>query len=173
MGTPVDHPVPSSPSTPSEGYGPSGEALSPPIHELPAPHPTQYTLYFHLARTKVYRTVAVPANYNFNLLHRLIQYTFGWSDSHLHKFDIHVGCELYKSQPKKTWIKEWGKRIHVILNKDCGSGESFERPGYEKDEKAVTVGWVWGNEAHWTSGRRILGVQYEYDFGGGWLCYGD
>ncbi|KAL8795191.1 MAG: hypothetical protein Q9195_002346 [Heterodermia aff. obscurata] len=160
--------MPSSPSTASEGYGPTGTGLSKPVHELPPPHQTQHVLYFRLARSKIFRTIIVPSNYNFHLIHRLIQYTFGWSDSHLHKFDIHVGCELYKSQPKKTWIKEWGKRIHTILNKHCDFGESFEGPGFEKGETAVTVGNVWRKEAHWASGERIIGVQYEYDFGDSW-----
>ena len=164
----MDPPIPSLPpeSDASEDCGPTGSELSAPVHKLPAPHPTQHLLYFRLARNKVFRTMEVPSNYDFHLIHRLIQYTFGWSDSHLHKFDIHVGCELYKSQPKKTWIKEWGKNIHTIINENCGFGESFEGPEHDKNETGLTVGNVWRKEAHWTGGERTIGLLYEYDFGG-------
>lgn len=69
-----------------------------------------------MANFEIYRSIIVLSNYDFGLIHRLIQYTFGWFDTHLHKFEGFSGCELYKSHSKKTWIKNWGKKTNLITN---------------------------------------------------------
>ena len=159
---------PGSPSSASEDENSStvGDGLSPAIFELPTPQLNHHVLYLRLANGGVFRSIRIPSNYDFHLIHRLIQYTFGWSDTHLHQFQVRPGCEFYKSQPKKTWIKNWGKTSNIIANKGIGRTLSFERPGYSRDERHVTVGDIWSDEASYRDGDHAIGVLYTYDFGG-------
>ena len=52
-------------------------------------------LRFQLARFRVYRIVRLPVTFTFANLHTLIQYMFGWSDSHLHHAEVFPNVVLF------------------------------------------------------------------------------
>ena len=56
-----------------------------------------YSIKIDLRGTR--REIAVPSDMTFNDLHRLIQYTMSWSDSHLHEFNI-LGRGIVITDPR-------------------------------------------------------------------------
>ena len=69
-------------------------------------------LRFQLARFRVFRTVQLPLTFTFANLHRLIQYMFGWSDSHLHRSEVFPNVVLFDgdSEALVGTIKSCGRR---------------------------------------------------------------
>lgn len=68
-------------------------------------------LRFQLARFRVYRVVQLPLTFTFANLHTLIQYMFGWSDSHLHHAEVFPNVVLCDgdSESMKGTIKSCGR----------------------------------------------------------------
>jgi len=91
----------------------------------------------------IWRRIQVPSNYNFWDLHVAIQDAMGWTDSHLHHFEI----------------KGKGKR----------KAERIGIPDFERWSELPEVfpGWEIWISAYFND----LGVQatYEYDYGDGWI----
>lgn len=145
-------------------------APSPPPPALPSPTSKHHTLHLRLARSNTFRTINVPSNYDFHLLHRLIQFILGWSDTHLHRFEVRNACQSYKASKKRNWIKEWGPTVLRVR----GLFQGVEDPFDEKDEMfdniktvletRVTIADVWkvGLDEVPGAGRA---VHYLYDFG--------
>ncbi|KAG6846805.1 hypothetical protein H0H93_011672, partial [Arthromyces matolae] len=80
-----------------------------PYRTLPDATSAYIQLRFHLARFKnVYRTVKIPLNYTFANLHTLIQYLFGWSDSHLHESKVYTHVQKYKDKKRIGEMKKYG-----------------------------------------------------------------
>lgn len=70
-------------------------------------------LRFQLARFRVYRLVQLPLSFSFANLHTLIQYMFGWSDSHLHRAEVFSNVVLFDdgdSEPLVGTIKSCGRK---------------------------------------------------------------
>jgi len=91
----------------------------------------------------IWRRIQVPSNYNFWDLHVAVQDAMGWTDSHLHHFEI----------------KGKGKR----------KAERIGIPDFERWSELPEVfpGWEIWISAYFND----LGVQatYEYDYGDGWI----
>ncbi|KZT28858.1 hypothetical protein NEOLEDRAFT_1108405 [Neolentinus lepideus HHB14362 ss-1] len=78
---------------------------------LPEPTNLHIQLRFQLARFKnVYRIVRVPLNYTFANLHTLIQFVFGWNNSHLHQAQVYSHVQMYSGNYRKGEIKKCGRR---------------------------------------------------------------
>lgn len=113
-----------------------------------------------------------------NLLHKYIQYLFGWEDSHLHSFVRHFHCEVWKSRPGE--VKQWGKKdawqrrqkkmVKNMLRdrrrrdeESDVSSDSDEEHNYGDKPIPVkgseTVGEIF------LSGRSDIAMRYTYDFG--------
>ncbi len=86
----------------------------------------------------VWRTVDVPASYNFWSLHVAIQDAMGWLDCHLHTFRVESG----------------GKTLEIGIPDDL------------LGMRDVSPGWDVPLSAHLDQLK--TGVMYEYDFGDGW-----
>lgn len=71
---------------------------------------------FKWIKPSVWRRVAVPENITLSKLHQVIQAVFGWSDSHLHEFEI--DGESY-GVPDPDWgppvISEQRKKLISVL----------------------------------------------------------
>ena len=69
-------------------------------------------LRFQLARFRVFRAVQLPLTFTFANLHGLIQYMFGWSDSHLHRSEVFPNVVLFDgdSEALVGTIKSCGRR---------------------------------------------------------------
>jgi hypothetical protein len=55
---------------------------------MPSPTVYQLKITLHGTRPPIWRRVLVPSEMTLQQLHRLIQDTMGWHDSHLHEFEI-------------------------------------------------------------------------------------
>jgi hypothetical protein len=71
---------------------------------------------FKWIKPSIWRRVAVPENITLSKLHRVIQAVFGWSDTHLHEFEI--DGESY-GVPDAEWgppvISEQRKKLISVL----------------------------------------------------------
>lgn len=71
---------------------------------------------FKWIKLSIWRRVAVPGNITLSKLHRVIQAVFGWSDTHLHEFEI--DGESY-GVPDAEWgppvISEQRKKLISVL----------------------------------------------------------
>lgn len=71
---------------------------------------------FKWIKPSIWRRVAVPENITLNKLHQVIQAVFGWSDTHLHEFEI--DGESY-GVPDPDWgppvISEQRKKLISVL----------------------------------------------------------
>ena len=141
---------------------------------LPHPETEHIVLRCTLHHRQVYRLVRFPKNYSVHLLHRFLQYSFGWNDGHLHKFDVFGPVETYSaSNPKRRGhVKEWGKsrlEIGMIRDKD-GIGElteSFGEPRTSEDKIMLENIWHQDesqNIRHLDNSQ--IALLYTYDFGG-------
>ncbi|KAI0320166.1 hypothetical protein OF83DRAFT_657740 [Amylostereum chailletii] len=166
---------------------------------LPSPTSRFITLNFQLCRFKrVFRIVRVPLNYTFANLHTLIQFLFGWSDSHAHAAEVYDNVELYKT--KKGEIKNCGRPHRIELemyNERVAAGHDAYRPrgnypiwrvstragnGYgfgdyeEKLDWEVTLNQVWNRNEEQNasfanegdSPNEDIAIKYTYDFGASW-----
>lgn len=104
-----------------------GENMSPVISQLPPRVSTHHVLYFRSVNNRVYRSIIISSNYDFYLVHRLIQHSFGWSNIHLHQFEVRHNCEFYKVKTKKTWMKISANRIvYIVAHKNMMLDDQHE-----------------------------------------------
>jgi hypothetical protein len=71
---------------------------------------------------EIWRRVLVPGGYTLDRVHRVIQHTMGWSNCHLHSFDI--GGVLYgEPDPEndRTMVDELDTRLDAVVK----PGEEF------------------------------------------------
>ncbi|KAF2248835.1 hypothetical protein BU26DRAFT_307486 [Trematosphaeria pertusa] len=118
----------------------------PPPVSLPEPTTDHVVLKFILETLpKIFRTIRMPLNYHFGHLHYLLQYTMGWTNLHLHKFDVCGPMELYKSQGRKGAVKKYGEDlvyVHQIGHDTSGDpGSAFSR-----EETRILLSGVWNHE---------------------------
>ncbi|KAH0832177.1 hypothetical protein J3R83DRAFT_13092 [Lanmaoa asiatica] len=136
-------------------------------------------LRFQLARFRVYRIVRLPLTFTFANLHTLIQYMFGWSDSHLHHAEVYPNVVLHDEQELLGTIKSCGRKRPLedyelgdpIAIDDWTRFAPANQPIYRvqpkvtrrkdpfnsvmtMEEKGVTLESIWShNEAHNMNGR--------------------
>ena len=86
----------------------------------------------------VTRTIQVPGNYTFNMLHMVINIAFGWQNSHLHEFSSQLDEALIIGEPDSDFWEE----------RDI------------KDERKIKI------FKYLTKAEDEM--MYDYDFGDGW-----
>ncbi|KAG5650104.1 hypothetical protein H0H81_000745 [Sphagnurus paluster] len=195
--------------------GPVEQATSPPTNPyvtLPDPSTSYIQLRFQLVHfSGVYRTVKVPLNYTFANLHTLIQFLFGWSNSHLHVSQVYTHVTMYSTWGNKAWhMKRFGHppsppewllndasdaaretyfwnlkhenaafyRVEAMTTRRRrAKADNFGEGGdYRKriEDQELTLAMVWDpvKNRNLTRGEcenTELGIQYEYDFCGGFV----
>ena len=65
----------------------------------------QFKITLEEVKQKIWRRIQVPGEYNFWDLHVAIQDAMGWSDSHLHQF------ELINSEISLPWVAVLSKEL--------------------------------------------------------------
>lgn len=64
----------------------------------------------------VWRRVVVPGHWHLGLVHEVVQGSMGWTDSHLHEFEV---GETRYGRPRTTWggdvLRESSARLHEVL----------------------------------------------------------
>lgn len=114
-----------------------------------------YQVKISLNELKVWRRVVIPADITFYGLHRVMQYSMGWFDSHLYQFEItseklvivdskEQAEELafYNSQPSyngsikmpKTFKASRGMKIDRYLNEGCPIQYVYDMGDYWEHE---------------------------------------
>lgn len=101
----------------------------------------QFKISLNHIQPSIWRRIQVPSNYSFWDLHVAIQDAMGWSDSHLHEFDVP------RSGSKKT------ERIG-IPDDEAWQGENA-LPGWEHLVKDYLI-------------KEGQTIRYTYDFGDDW-----
>lgn len=153
-------------------------------------------LRFQLARFQVYRIVQLPLTFTFSNLHTLIQYMFGWSDSHLHHAEVFPNTVLHDEEGLLGTIKSCGRKrppedyelgdywamdhwqrfvpadqpIYRVQLKVTSRKDKIDRV-MTMEEKGVALESIWThNEAHNVSDGQCSNAQiaiiYTYDFSG-------
>lgn len=117
------------------GFGPA------PI-ELPEPPPTVQTFTVRVdlrgAKPPIWRLLEIPGDTTLVDVHEILQIAMGWTDSHLHGFELHTGS----NRPGARFVND--------LDEDkSGTHEAHVR----LDQVLTAVGDK---------------LRYEYDFGDGW-----
>jgi hypothetical protein len=114
-----------------------------PVSRFNKNHVLQFLIELDGISPLIWRRIQVPSDYNFWDLHVALQDAMGWTDSHLHHFEIKG---KHKSKAERIGIPDFS-----------GSGELPE----------VFPGWEIWISAYFND----LGVQasYEYDYGDGWI----
>ncbi|MDF1513094.1 MAG: plasmid pRiA4b ORF-3 family protein [Anaerolineae bacterium] len=101
----------------------------------------QFKITLKGVKPSVWRRIQVPDTYSFWDLHVAIQDAMGWSDSHLHQFEI--------ANPKTQ------ENVLIGITDD-----DFDW------SRATLRGWEAAITDYFTLDNRVAG--YEYDFGDGW-----
>ena len=102
-----------------------------PLPYTPPDKTTDYIeLRFQLARFRVYRIVHLPVTFTFANLHTLIQYMFGWSDSHLHHAEVFPNVVLFDGDSEAL----------VGTIKSCGRRRAM--PDWALGDPAVMADWM-------------------------------
>ncbi|CED83375.1 Protein MM3350-like domain [Phaffia rhodozyma] len=129
---------------------------------LPEPTKSHLVLDFVFSDTDAtYRRIRVPSNYSFELIHKLIQYTFGWSDIKPHKFTALGQIKLVSASPEVKHVQNWGSpKIKISASP---SSQRSDDDVAEEDEKTFTLGDVWKDHEK-VGANEKLGVSYEYDY---------
>lgn len=153
-------------------------------------------LRFQLARFRVHRIVHLPLTFTFANLHTLIQYMFGWSDSHLHHAEVFPNAVVHNNEELVGTIKSCGRK-RPLEDYELGDPraidhwkrfEPADKPIYrvqprvmhrkssidkvmKMEEKGVTLESIWThNEANNVSDGQCPNAQiaiiYTYDLGG-------
>ncbi|KIK39363.1 hypothetical protein CY34DRAFT_339830 [Suillus luteus UH-Slu-Lm8-n1] len=112
-----------------------------PYTTLPAKTTSYVKLRFQLMNfANVYRIVQLPVTFTFANLHTLIQYMFGWSNSHLHRAEVvsHVVMHDPNGELAGT-MKRWGRKpmLGEYLGgeeEDYGDRISWR---YERDDNPI------------------------------------
>jgi hypothetical protein len=95
---------------------------------------------------EIWRRVRVPHDVRLDRLHAVLQILFGWTNSHLHQFElfdqrgvVHTLVKMRGSEDSGGWIEP---ELQTRMETDCTLGEFLTAPGDR--------------------------LGYEYDFGDGW-----
>ncbi|WP_237705309.1 plasmid pRiA4b ORF-3 family protein [Bacillus coahuilensis] len=104
-----------------------------------------------LENHEVWRKVAVPLSTTFKELHKIIQRTFGWHNSHLHEFYIYPEAE---NEQTKAFPLDQKPVMHLVMNR-----EAFH------DQQDIPTMMEGGIRIDEYMPARIL---YVYDFGDDW-----
>lgn len=112
-----------------------------PYTTLPAETTSYIQLRFQLMNFKnVYRIVQLPATFTFAHLHTLIQYMFGWSNSHLHRAEVVSYVVMHDPNGDLAGtMKRWGRKpmLGEFLGgeeEDFGDRISWK---YERDDNPI------------------------------------
>ncbi|KAG2094297.1 hypothetical protein BD769DRAFT_1519286 [Suillus cothurnatus] len=112
-----------------------------PYTTLPAETTSYIQLRFQLMNFKnVYRIVQLPATFTFANLHTLIQYMFGWSNSHLHRAEVVSYVVMHDPNGDLAGtMKRWGRKpmLGEFLGgeeEDFGDRISWK---YERDDNPI------------------------------------
>ncbi len=106
----------------------------------------QLKIQLELEGHAIYRRVAVPALFTFRQLHKIIQVTFDWQDSHLHLFEIQNTEE---------------KPIQILMDNEPETLSHFNEETHEiKIENTTFLQDVF---------TQYNQVQYTYDYGDNWV----
>ena len=101
----------------------------------------------------VWRQIIVPGTMKLPDLHNLLQLVMGWTDSHLHSFEIgkktytnaHEDLDELRMLPeaKEVLGDLLGTTIqHFVYEYDFGDSEAIENPAHSEHESMLT--WVGG-----------------------------
>lgn len=179
----------------------SDEIVPSKLYTSPRETTNYIQLRFQLARFKVYRIVHLSLTFTFANLHTLIQYMFGWSDSHLHHAEAFPNAVLHDDEELVGTIKSCGRK-RPLEDYELGDRwaiddwERFEpanKPIYRvqpkvtrrkdrfdqvmtMEEKRVALESIWTqNEANNVSDGQCSNAQiaiiYTYDFGGTYITF--
>lgn len=118
-----------------------GKVLSKKPKREDCTHVYQLKIGLKRAKPPIWRRVQVPGNYTLDMLHDIIQIVMGWTDTHLHSFEI-----------DKVFYESADDADDFSWNDDFIS---------KRDEASVTLQNVLGN---W-----ISRFHYVYDFGDDWM----
>ncbi|KAG2145844.1 hypothetical protein DEU56DRAFT_788438 [Suillus clintonianus] len=141
-----------------EKIGRSKSSRPNPYTTLPAKTTSYIQLRFQLMNfANVYRIVKLPVTFTFANLHTLIQYMFGWSNSHLHRAEVVSYVVMHDPDSDLAGtMKRWG-RMPTLGEYLAGEEEQpgdriswkFERddnPIYHVDERGVRPDYGFGKE---------------------------
>jgi hypothetical protein len=95
-----------------------------------SPSPSIYTLHVELERIEpiIWRRIQVPAGITLPKLHDVLQTVMGWTNSHLHSFDIDSKqYGMTEEAEELEFIDEKGVKLERVL------GESIREFSYEYD----------------------------------------
>ena len=95
------------------------------IIHFPTPDSDLLLLHIELKEItpKIWRRFAVPANITLVKLHRVIQDVMGWSDSHLHEFEI--AGERYGTPDPDGWGRQVTPKARKTLTKVLDGKRAF------------------------------------------------
>jgi hypothetical protein len=98
-----------------------------PYITLPAKTNDYIQIRFQLLNFKnVFRIVQLPATFTFANLHTLIQYMFGWSDSHLHRAEVVSYVVMHDPNGEQVgMMKRWGRKPTFFQEYLGGKEESY------------------------------------------------
>ncbi|KAG1749204.1 hypothetical protein EDB19DRAFT_178079 [Suillus lakei] len=120
-----DEPIPHAVKN-SEKMGRSKPSRPDPYTTLPAKTTSYIQLRFQLMNfANVYRIVQLPVTFTFANLHMLIQYMFGWSNSHMHRAEVVSYVVMHDPNGDLAGtMKRWGRKpmLGVFLG---GEEEEF------------------------------------------------
>ena len=94
---------------------------------------------------RVFRTICVPSNYHFGLIHYLLQYSMGWSNEHLHEFDAFGPYQVYKTG-RKGAIKKPGEHLFTMRQTGRSSNGFVDFDDNVSGEEDVHIGDIWNRE---------------------------
>ncbi len=117
----------------------------------------------NLENFNVWRRIIVPINMTFKDLHRVLQYTFGWMDYHLHQFYVYDNENAKKSSPRELNICHpayYTENYKPIVNIVC-SEDAFDYPNDVEMKMEYDVKL----SEYFPKYNRM---KYDYDFGDGW-----
>ena len=78
------------------------------------------------ARPPIWRRLLVPSDVTLGKLHRILQAAMGWTDSHLHRFDV-KGISFGVPDPELEFESERKARLNAVApSEDCGGVWGYE-----------------------------------------------
>ncbi|KAF9070840.1 MM3350-like domain-containing protein [Rhodocollybia butyracea] len=169
-----------------------------PYLSLPAPTSSYVQLRMQFCGFEdVWRQIRVPTNYTLANLHTVIQYVFGWEDSHLHQMnvwaDVQIRGHYITSKGRKGPFPEWldsnnpnhiaehyyfGRMkpeydVRQVMRRRRVISEDFGDSRQIVSDDELTIGQVWNlqlvqNAAGGECTNKQIAIEYEYDLGACW-----
>ncbi|MCJ1365696.1 hypothetical protein MMC16_004821 [Acarospora aff. strigata] len=132
------------------------------------PPPANYILQVSLCNVKcptVTRILSVPTNLTFHEFHQALQIAFGWSGTHMYRFEVLDPTPADRSQLYPT-------KVHLALEEHpeppmiFNLGPGFPIPQLEEPSCSRDFGlWAVFEDSQFTG----KAVEYHYNFGDGWV----